>query len=140
MIVIDSGPLVALSDAGDADHQQCTNWFLDVQETLVIPAPLIAEICYMISTARATNANQAEATFLRDLVTSPRLEVATFEDEDYLRMADLVEQYSDFPLGAADASVIAVAERLKISTVATLDHRHFRAVRPSHIEAFTLVP
>ena len=55
-------------------------------------------------------------------------------------MADLVETYTDLPLGTSDASVIAVAERLGVATVATLDQRHFRVVRPFHIEAFTLLP
>jgi hypothetical protein len=55
-------------------------------------------------------------------------------------MADLVQQYSDFPLGTADASVISVAERLSATRVATIDHRHFRAVRPAHSAAFELLP
>ena len=52
------------------------------------------------------------------------------ELEDYERMAALVEQYATLPLGASDASVIALAERLDITEVATLDLRHFRVVRP----------
>jgi predicted nucleic acid-binding protein len=48
--------------------------------------------------------------------------------------------YADFPLGTTDASVIAVAERLGATEIATLDHRHFRAVRPTHIASFTLLP
>jgi uncharacterized protein len=55
-------------------------------------------------------------------------------------MADLVRTYADFPLGAADASVVAVAERLKANRIATLDHRHFQAVRPAHCPAFELLP
>jgi uncharacterized protein len=55
-------------------------------------------------------------------------------------MADLVVQYGKFPLGAADASVIAVAERLEVTRVATLDHRHFRQVAPTHCVALELVP
>lgn len=55
-------------------------------------------------------------------------------------MADLVERYADFPLGGSDASVIAIAERLSITTILTTDRRHFAAVRPAHIEAFTLLP
>ncbi|MDN3056762.1 hypothetical protein PH213_19855 [Streptomyces sp. SRF1] len=45
-------------------------------------------------------------------------------------MAELMQQYRGFPLGVADASVIALADRLKASSVATLDHRHFRAITP----------
>jgi predicted nucleic acid-binding protein len=56
-------------------------------------------------------------------------------------MAELVTTYADVPLGTTDAAVVAVvAERLSISEVATLDHRHFHAVRPRHAEAFTLLP
>jgi predicted nucleic acid-binding protein len=55
-------------------------------------------------------------------------------------MTQLVRQYAGFPLGVADASVIAIAERLKVAQVATIDHRHFRAVRPEHCAAFELLP
>lgn len=55
-------------------------------------------------------------------------------------MAALVEQYADLPLGTTDASLIAVAERLDITEIATLDRRHFTVVRPRHVEAFDLVP
>jgi predicted nucleic acid-binding protein len=61
-------------------------------------------------------------------------------DADLERMADLVTTYADFPLGAVDASVIAVAERLGTTVVATLDRRHFAAVRPKHAPALTLLP
>jgi predicted nucleic acid-binding protein len=59
---------------------------------------------------------------------------------DLVRMAELVRTYADFPLGAADASVIAVAERLDVTQIATIDHRHFRVVRPRHCDAFDLLP
>ena len=55
-------------------------------------------------------------------------------------MAGLVDTYADFPLGTTDASVIAVAERLGVTDVATLDHRHFDAVRPRHADSFILLP
>jgi hypothetical protein len=59
---------------------------------------------------------------------------------DYKRMAELVDTYADSPFGTADAAVTAVVERLRITEVATLDHHHFRAVRPRHIPAFTPLP
>jgi len=59
---------------------------------------------------------------------------------DLQRMEHLVGQYTDLPLSAVDASVIAVAERLKVADIATLDHRDFRVVKPAHIPAFTLRP
>jgi hypothetical protein len=55
------------------------------------------------------------------------------------RMAELVRAYADLPLGAVDASVIAIAEGLKLTDVATLDRRHF-TVRPKHAKALNLLP
>jgi uncharacterized protein len=59
---------------------------------------------------------------------------------DWLRVSELVWRYRDLPLGTVDASIVAAAERLAISTLATLDRRHFTVVQPAHLAAFTLVP
>ena len=68
------------------------------------------------------------------------MRVETLTATDYERNAELVDRYGDFPLGGTDASLVAIAERLRVEQIASLDHRHFTAVRPSHIEAFDLVP
>ena len=81
----------------------------------------------------------AEELFLRLLASGGMLPVE-ITPTDYGRMADLVRQYRDLPLGATDASVVALAERLGVAEIATLDHRHFRVVRPRHVTAFTLLP
>jgi uncharacterized protein len=83
--------------------------------------------------------SQTEALFL-DSLASGEFELEGVDASDLARMAELVGRYADFPLGAADASVVAVAERLKTARIATLDHRHFRAVRPAHCDAFELLP
>jgi predicted nucleic acid-binding protein len=59
---------------------------------------------------------------------------------DWTRTADLVRTYADLPLGVVDASVMAIAERLGSTRIATLDHRHFSVVRPAHATAFELLP
>ena len=44
-------------------------------------------------------------------------------------------------LGLADASLVALAERLETISIATLDERHFRSVRPlAAADAFRLLP
>ncbi|MGI8882295.1 MAG: hypothetical protein ACR2KJ_17640 [Jatrophihabitans sp.] len=58
---------------------------------------------------------------------------------DYLRMSELVDQHGDLPLGTTDAAVVAVAERLSVSEVATLDRRHLSIVRPRHVATFMLL-
>jgi predicted nucleic acid-binding protein len=83
--------------------------------------------------------SETEARFL-DSLGNGEFELEGIDASDLRRMAELVRRYSDFPFGAADASVVAVAERLKATRVATLDRRHFRAVRPAHCDAFELLP
>ena len=80
-----------------------------------------------------------EARFLRSL-ESPRFQVESPTKPDLARAAALVGQYADLPLGGTDATVIALAERLGVADIATLDHRHFSVVRPHHVDAFTLHP
>ncbi|MFG1927119.1 hypothetical protein [Cryptosporangium sp. NPDC048952] len=60
--------------------------------------------------------------------------------EDWGRVRELVGRYRDLPLGGTDASVVALGERYGVDRVATLDHRHFRVVRPMHTAALTLLP
>jgi predicted nucleic acid-binding protein len=75
-----------------------------------------------------------------DSLVTGELQLEATTAEDLARMSELVRIYADFPLGAADASVVAIAERLGTSKVATIDHRHFRAVRPNNCPAFELLP
>jgi uncharacterized protein len=60
--------------------------------------------------------------------------------EDYRRAAQLVRQYRDAPLDLVDSLLVAIAERLQITTILTLDQRHFYLVRPRHHAAFTVLP
>lgn len=80
-----------------------------------------------------------EALFLQ-AVAQGDFQAIDLTATDYERMAELVEQYADLPLGTTDASVIALAERLNVTEVATLDRRHFTVVRPRHVVALTLLP
>ena len=97
---------------------------------------IVAEVGYLLG---ARVGARAESGFLRSLADHDftPVELAT---SDYIRMADLVEKYSTLPLGTSDASVIVLAERLGVTEIATLDHRHFSVVRPRHTASFTLLP
>jgi predicted nucleic acid-binding protein len=97
---------------------------------------VITEVTYLLATRLGFD---AEARFLADLASGALTPVAV-EPADWERIAELVVRYHDLPLGTVDASVVAIAERLGLSLIATLDRRHFGVVRPRHLEAFTLVP
>nr|WP_232839795.1 MULTISPECIES: PIN domain-containing protein [Nocardia] len=68
------------------------------------------------------------------------MELVELTRTDLQRMAELVRKYADFPLRAVDAAVLAVAERLGVREVATLDLRHFSAVRTCHSTPLRLLP
>lgn len=77
--------------------------------------------------------------FLGDLAGSGFI-VEPVHPSDPLRIAELVGQYRDLPLGTVDGSIVAAAERLGIGAIATLDRRHFGVVRPRHVATFELLP
>jgi uncharacterized protein len=136
LIVVDTGPLVAALDADDADHRRCLDLLESHPGPLLVPAPVLTEVCWLLERERGST---AEAAFL-DALESGELQLVDITKADLRRMADLVRQYSNLPLGAVDASVVAVAERLRAHQVATLDLRHFNVVKPRHVESFTLLP
>jgi len=103
---------------------------------MVVPSPVVPEAAWLIEDRLGP---AAETLFLR-FVSSKRVEIVDLNDEDYLRCIDLIEGYADLGLGFVDSSIVAIAERLGISTIATLDRRDFAVVRPVHCEAFDLVP
>lgn len=74
------------------------------------------------------------------VVDTGDLEIEQLSDADWRRIGALIRQYAGLPLGGTGASVVAVAERLKVQRIATLDHRHFRVVRPDSIGYFELLP
>jgi uncharacterized protein len=138
LIVVDTGPLVAIVHEHDSHHTACQEWFLEADpDKLVIPASVVAEACYHIG--RDLGAD-VESAFLEDLAEGTYGTVVGLLPEDIRRMSVLVKQYADMPLGGTDASVIAVAERLQTTQVATVDRRHFTVVRPTHVAAFDLLP
>lgn len=97
---------------------------------------VITEVTYLIGTRLGVD---AEVRFLGDLAAG-EFTIEAVMASDWLRIAELVSRYRDLPLGAVDGSVVATAERLGITEIATLDRRHFSIVRPAHIDAFELVP
>ncbi len=139
MIVVDTGPLVAAALTSDANHQPCVELFASLRlnnERLIVPPFVVTEVCYLLA---RSGGSKPEAAFVRSLATED-FTVAPVTPAWLERIADLIGQYADLSLGIVDASVVALAEQLGVSEVATLDRRHFSVVRPRHVDSFTLLP
>jgi uncharacterized protein len=136
LVVVDTGPVVAAGNRRDQHNKACKRLLSTYPGPLLLPEPLITEIAYMLASRAGTD---AELAFLADTVHGA-YEVVSVGRAERARVIELVRTYADLPLGTADACVVAVAERYGVSTIATLDRRHFQVVRPAGIEMFTLLP
>ncbi|HEV3310881.1 MAG TPA: PIN domain-containing protein [Chloroflexota bacterium] len=130
--LVDTGPLYAAANSGAVQHSACVKVLKEFQ--LIVPTLVVAEATYFVGSRLGP---EAEARFLAGM---SKLEIEPPAAQDWERMAELVRTYGDFPLGGTDASVIAAGERLDIETLITLDRRRFSVVRPTHRDAFHLLP
>jgi uncharacterized protein len=135
-ILVDTGILIAAIDISDADHVEAAGVLHRNAGQLFVPSTVAAETAWQLEHNVGV---AAEAGFL-DAIVSGELKVIDLLSVDYVRAVALIRQYADLGLGLVDASVVAIAERLRITTIATLDRRDFAVVRPAHIAAFDLVP
>lgn len=136
MLIVDTGPLVAAADTADPAYERCRQLLEAHPGPLVTTALVIAETGWLIRRQLDTT---AEALLYRSIAAG-QIDVEDLSAADWIRISELIETYADVGLDAADASVIAIAERLDISSIATLDHRDFRIVRPAHVDAFEILP
>jgi predicted nucleic acid-binding protein len=135
-LVIDAAPLVALADKADAMREPVRDLLAGDPGPLVIPAPVTAEVDYLLG---VRHGQVARRRFIADLAAR-RLTVGSLEWEDYASVADLESRYEDLRLGLADCSLIILARRFKTRRLLSFDERHFRAVTPLQGGAFTLLP
>lgn len=136
MLVVDTGPLVATADRDDAHHADCRALLEEDDGPLVTTPLVVAEAGYLIDRQVGPDGEAA----LYDSIIDGTLHVEHLEATDWARERELVSRYASLHLGGTDASLVAIAERLGATRLATLNHRHFRVVRPRHMDAFDLVP
>jgi predicted nucleic acid-binding protein len=136
VLLADTNIWLAAADRRSGRHADCAAIVREHRGQLAAPVPVIAEASWLILDRLGA---PAQAAFLR-LVTSGQLAPVDLTAADWQRCADLAEQYASLRLDLIDASLIAVAERLNQTTLATLNHRDFAVVRPAHVAAFTLLP
>jgi uncharacterized protein len=135
-LVLDTGPIVALLDASDPEHERCRKMVADVGDDLVVPAPVLVEVDYWLVKLFGPATWQM---FVED-VGRGAYRLYALDERDFVRAAELECAYESLDLGVVDAAVVVACERLGETKVATLDRRDFSVVRPSHCERLTLLP
>lgn len=136
-MIVDAGPLLAYHSARDSQHAACVELLETHPGRLIVPTLVVTEVAHFLAPAHGTP--EDELSFLADLADGALI-VEPVHPADWTRIAELAWQYRDLPLGTVDASVVAAAERLDITTIATLDRRDFNVLEPAHAERFELLP
>lgn len=135
-LVLDAGPLVAFADRRDPMRPAIEILLREESGELVIPAPVTAEVDYLLGRRLGRAARLA---FIDDLAAG-RFRIACLDADDHAVVRDLERLYPDLDVGLADLSIVVAAARARTLRIATFDKRHFIALRPLDGGAFTLLP
>lgn len=135
-LILDTGPIVALLDAGDPEHERCLAMVDDTREDLVVPAAVLVEVDYWLHKLYGP---QPWQTFVEDIARGA-YRLHHTDERQLVRAAELERMYASLDLGLVDASVVVACEELGETKVATLDRRDFSVVRPRHCPGLTLLP
>lgn len=133
-ILVDTGILYALADADDRWHTPARDWLADAPDLLIVPVTVLPEVTYLLQARLGAG---AELAFVQSMAAG-ELDVEELRRQDLARCGEILRKHPE--IGFTDASIVAMAERLKIESIATTDRRHFAAVRPKHVKAFELLP
>ncbi len=134
MILVDTGPLVALIHEDDDQHQVCKETFLAVTESLGTVWPVLTEAMYLLSFSW-----EAQIA-LWEMIEMGAVQILPLTTDDVPRMRELMRKYRDLPMDLADAALVRVAERERLRRIFTLDRRDFHIYRPVRIGRFAVLP
>ncbi|MHB8845632.1 MAG: type II toxin-antitoxin system VapC family toxin [Nitrospirota bacterium] len=134
MVIIDTGPLVALFDDTEPTHKHCHAVLKKQVNAPVTTWPVLTEAFHFLG---GWDRGQGK---LWDFVLSGGVRVADISEELHPRIHELMQKYSDNPMDLADASLVALAEQHRIKKIFTLDRRDFSRYRPRHCAHFIIVP
>lgn len=118
-VLVDASALIALLDRGDRNHTPCVTALASMTDPLLTVWPAVTEAMHLLA---ETPAGQ-DALF--DMITDDAVGLANLDDADLKRMKTLMRKYRDLPMDFADAALVRVAERERLSRILTFD-RHFR--------------
>ncbi len=123
MILIDTGPLVALFDPKDAQHERCVATLKSIREPVCTTTPVLTEAFHMLEP------QSIGSDRLREFVTKGGMSIWHFDRQRLVRAFELMELYADHPMDLADASLIVAAETIGTRKVFTVDRQDFETYR-----------
>lgn len=136
MILLDTSGLLAAIDSSQRLHQSAAKALHDAEPPLLLSPFVLAELDYLLATRVGL---EAEVALLEE-VADGAYQLEPFDRNDVAAATDLVRRYGSVELGLADASIVVLGQRHGVSSVLTLDERHFRTVRGPGGAPFRILP
>jgi predicted nucleic acid-binding protein len=131
----DAGPLIAIIDADEPDHEACVSALDGLELPLVTTWPAFTEAMYLLAKVGGIEGQRA----LWRLVHTDRLIIANLSAKAVDRSARLMDQYADTPMDLADATLVALAEERGDRRIFALDS-DFHIYRLHGRSRFDVVP
>ena len=135
-VLIDTSAVVAALDRADPAHDRVVAALGTERASIMLPVVTLPEVAYLVEARHGAS----RAALVLTQITQGPWPIIGLEAADLARAAELMSRYSDAGFGFVDAALVALAERLGAVRAYTLDRRDFTMVRPSHVEAFEVVP
>lgn len=120
-VVLDTGILYAYYDRSDRWHDRARRLVQGEHRGLILPSPVIPEVDHLLGSRLGSRSRQV---FYAGITDGHYL-VVDLPHDRYARVAELNRQFQDLDLGFVDAAIVALAEALGLSRIATADRRHF---------------
>jgi len=135
-ILVDTGPLYAMADRDDDWHGRVVTFLEGLRDDLVVPVTVLPEAAYLLAAHLGPAAEQK----LVQSTVNGEMAIEELTHQDLRRALELLRRYEDARIGLVDATVVAIAERLRITRILTTDRKDFTLIRPRHCRAFDLLP
>ncbi len=120
-VLVDAGPLIALTDRSDKHHRRVTAYLRRFTGSLLTTWPVLAEACHFMP-------EQVQITFLR-WAAAGGLAVVELDESALATLADWKQKYADLPMDLADASLLWVAQQRSLTDILTIDLKDFSVYR-----------
>jgi uncharacterized protein len=132
--LIDTGAILAILEKGDEWHSACLEALQSVRMPLLTTEAVLTETFHL--TGKNPHNMEKAWRFLR----SGAVTVHPIQDSDLLELHALMTQYADRPMDFADATLVHLAARERLSTILTVDHDDFETYRLPGRKKFTILP
>jgi len=123
MILVDTGPLIALFDPKDRHHHRCVRTLRGIREIISTTTPVLTEAFHMLGPGSPGSDRLCEFIEMNGLA------IWFLDRPALIRVFELMELYADHPMDLGDASLVVAAESLATRKVFTIDRNDFETYR-----------